>query len=73
MPDPSGKKPNDDARREQAVAGLCADCCHAQKVNSDRGATFYLCARSFSDPSFAKYPSLPVRSCPGFEPERERP
>jgi hypothetical protein len=73
MPDPSGKKPNDDARREQAVAGLCADCRHAQKKNSDRGATFYLCARSFSEPSFAKYPALPVRSCLGYERELERP
>ncbi|MBI3871854.1 MAG: hypothetical protein HY304_02120 [candidate division Zixibacteria bacterium] len=47
--------------------GLCSSCRHVQRVTSDRGSTFYLCTLSFADPRFAKYPSLPVRACPGYE------
>ncbi|MBI3871851.1 MAG: hypothetical protein HY304_02105 [candidate division Zixibacteria bacterium] len=47
--------------------GLCLSCRHVQRITSDRSSTFYLCTLSFADPRFAKYPSLPVRSCPGFE------
>jgi hypothetical protein len=53
------------------VAGLCADCAHARRIESDRRSVFYLCRRSMSDPSFAKYPRLPVLNCPGFEPAVE--
>jgi len=64
--------PEKESRGERAHAGLCADCRHAQKIISSRGSNFYLCERSFSDPTFAKYPALPVRSCPGYEPQRAR-
>ena len=47
--------------------GLCADCCHARVVRTERSA-FYLCERSLTDPRFPKYPPLPVVSCPGYEP-----
>jgi hypothetical protein len=47
--------------------GLCAGCRHCQRVQGAR-STFYLCARSFTDLRFQKYPALPVLSCPGFEP-----
>jgi hypothetical protein len=56
-----------EAREERLRAGLCADCKYAQRVVSDRASSFYLCQRFFSDPSFAKYPVLPVRSCAGYE------
>ncbi|MGD0840313.1 MAG: hypothetical protein ABSA32_04055 [Candidatus Acidiferrales bacterium] len=56
-----------EAREERLRAGLCADCKYAQQVVSDRGASFYLCQLSFTNPSFAKYPALPVRSCAGYE------
>jgi hypothetical protein len=36
-------------------------------VRSER-STFYLCERALTDPRFRKYPTLPVLSCPGFEP-----
>jgi hypothetical protein len=53
-------------------AGLCGSCQHVQVIRSDRGAEFYLCRRSFSDPRFRRYPPIPVRSCPGYTPvERE--
>jgi hypothetical protein len=59
---------NDEAlSRGRNTVGLCADCRHAQKIVSDRGASFLLCGLSFSDPSFAKYPVLPVLSCAGHE------
>jgi hypothetical protein len=72
MSEASDRRADDEARRAQDAAGLCADCRHAQKVISDRGANFYLCQLSFSNPSFAKYPALPVRSCSGYERERVR-
>jgi hypothetical protein len=67
MSDASEKDSDFNARRERAAAGLCADCRFAQKIISDRGANFYLCQLSFTDPSFAKYPMLPMRSCAGHE------
>jgi len=36
-------------------------------MRSDRGSVFYLCERSFTDASFAKYPRLPVLECRGYE------
>lgn len=49
------------------VAGLCADCMHMQLIKSDRSSTFYLCRCSAVDPSFPKYPRLPVLQCRGYE------
>jgi hypothetical protein len=46
--------------------GLCADCRLARIIQSDRGSTFYLCQQSLTDPSFPKYPRLPVLSCSGY-------
>jgi hypothetical protein len=51
---------------DSAEFGLCAECCHARRIVSDRGATFLQCQLSFTDPSFAKYPRLPVVSCSGY-------
>jgi hypothetical protein len=48
-------------------AGLCARCQHARVVESRRGGRFLLCERSRTDPSYRRYPSLPVLACPGFE------
>jgi len=59
-----------EAHAERLRAGLCADCKHAQKVISERGSKFYLCQLSLTDPSFAKYPALPVRKCRGYKSER---
>ena len=46
--------------------GLCATCRHARVVPGAR-STFYMCARSFEDPRFRKYPPLPVIRCIGYE------
>ncbi|HKW87797.1 MAG TPA: hypothetical protein VJN21_03475 [Candidatus Acidoferrales bacterium] len=53
---------------ERSRAGLCADCIHARKIKSDRGSRFYLCDLSRSDPTFPKYPRLPVAECRGYAP-----
>ena len=48
--------------------GLCDSCRHQQIVRSGRGSVFSLCERSKTDPSFPKYPRVPVRECRGHEP-----
>jgi hypothetical protein len=48
------------------AAGLCAECAEARRVESARGATFWLCRRSDRDPAFPRYPRLPVLRCAGF-------
>jgi hypothetical protein len=49
-------------------AGLCASCRSAEIITSSRGADFYLCALSKTDPAFRRYPVLPVRQCSGYQP-----
>jgi L-amino acid N-acyltransferase YncA len=48
--------------------GLCSTCIHQKLIRSGRGSTFSMCLRHRSDPSYPKYPRLPVTSCPGHEP-----
>ena len=48
--------------------GLCASCRHADVIASSKGATFYRCMLSATDPRFRRYPVLPVRSCIGYQP-----
>jgi hypothetical protein len=53
-------------------AGLCDSCAHQQVVRNTRGSVFSLCLRSRTDPAYAKYPPLPVLTCPGHEPRDQR-
>jgi hypothetical protein len=55
---------------EEIPAGLCAACVYRSYVTNARGSKFLLCRRSVSDPSFPKYPRLPVLSCSGYEKEK---
>ena len=52
---------------ERGRIGLCADCRFTRVVESARRSTFYLCERSATDPTFPKYPRLPVLQCRGYE------
>lgn len=52
-------------------AGLCDRCRHQRLVPNTRGSVFSLCELSRTDPSFPRYPRLPVESCTGFE-ERDQ-
>jgi len=56
-------------RNERDRVGLCSDCEHARRMQSDRGSVFFLCHLSFADPDFPKYPRLPVVMCAGYQPE----
>jgi hypothetical protein len=48
-------------------AGLCDTCAHQRIVRTTRGSSFSLCERSRTDPSFPRYPRLPVTACRGHE------
>jgi len=48
-------------------AGLCNACAHQRLVPNRRGSVFSLCGRSKTDPSFPRYPRIPVMECRGFE------
>jgi hypothetical protein len=51
-------------------AGLCDTCVHQRVVNNTRGSSFSLCQRSKIEPDrYPRYPRIPVRECPGYEPE----
>jgi len=52
---------------ERSRIGLCADCRFTRVVESARRSTFYRCERSATDPTFPKYPRLPVLQCRGYE------
>jgi hypothetical protein len=51
---------------DRARAGLCETCAHLRLVSSDRGVVFYLCEYSKRDPSYPKYPAIPVLSCAAY-------
>jgi len=53
--------------------GLCSDCTHARRIESDRGSVFILCQFSAIDPSFQKYPRLPMLSCSAYSPMNASP
>ena len=57
------------ARASTSDGGLCATCAHRREVTSGKGSVFVLCERSKTDPSFPRYPRLPVLACRGHEPE----
>jgi hypothetical protein len=52
--------------------GLCVACRHAAHVPSSRGAVFWRCRLADTDPRFAKYPTLPIVACSGYEPGEDR-
>jgi hypothetical protein len=52
--------------KEISVAGLCATCANVRRIESDRGTRFYLCGLAAADPSFRKYPALPIIVCRGY-------
>jgi hypothetical protein len=41
---------------------------HSRRITSGKGGTFWLCRLAERDPSFPKYPILPVLRCRGYEP-----
>ncbi len=52
--------------------GLCASCKQSRTVPAPR-ATFWMCELSRTDPTFPRYPRLPVLRCRGYEPVAKEP
>jgi hypothetical protein len=53
----------------RVAGGLCDGCLHQKLVRTGRGSMFSMCLRHRTEPDrFPKYPPLPVRACPGYEP-----
>ncbi len=63
-------KPNDPAGAVTSglSPGLCGSCGHARVITSGRGSVFWLCQLAAADPSFPRYPALPVLHCRGYGP-----
>ena len=55
------------SRTGEPDPGLCASCTQGRCLESARGSRFWQCLRAQSDPSFPRYPRLPVRECRGYE------
>lgn len=55
-----------------AQVGLCAGCVHSKTVKGKHN-TFWMCRLSLTDPSFPRYPRLPVLACRGYEPRPQPP
>ena len=47
--------------------GLCASCRFVEVITSSKESTFYRCRVSETDPSFRRYPILPVLACRGYQ------
>jgi len=62
-----GPPGDDELARLGAPAGLCAACRHAS-VLASKSSAFLRCGKAALDPSFPKYPRLPVVACRGYEP-----
>jgi hypothetical protein len=58
---------------EEERAGLCFSCRNVRRIRSDRGSLFYRCQKADTDPRFARFPVLPIKSCAGYKPEPSEP
>ena len=45
--------------------GDCLDCAHAKTLKTKSGSAIFMCGRAEKEPSYARYPALPLRDCPG--------
>ena len=61
--------PSDATPTRPLLAGLCANCLYARRIESTTGSVFLLCQLSQTDARFPKYPRLPVLSCSGYGPK----
>jgi hypothetical protein len=52
---------------EAVEVGLCKTCSFARITGNRRGSIFYFCDYSNLDPTFEKYPRLPVLTCSGYQ------
>ena len=48
--------------------GDCLDCGHAKTLTTKSKSAIFMCGRADKEPSYARYPALPLRDCPGRSP-----
>ena len=48
--------------------GDCLDCAHSKTLKTKSGSAIFLCGRSEKEPSYPRYPALPLSGCPGRTP-----
>ncbi len=48
------------------TVGLCETCSFHTLITTKEKNTFHLCEKGKTDPSFVKYPRLPVLECSGY-------
>ncbi len=48
--------------------GDCFGCGHAKTLKSKSGNALFMCGYAEKDPSYARYPALPLLDCPGRTP-----
>jgi cysteine-rich CWC protein len=53
-------------KADMSQTGLCFNCEYARHVESKETTVYFLCERSLTDPTFPKYPRLPVLRCSGY-------
>jgi len=66
-----GMSSRKDATQSHPDPGLCRNCQHSRRIESDRGSIFFRCELSLEDPRFPKYPRLPVFKCSGYRSAEE--
>ena len=62
------ERPDPRPRPAPPPPGLCETCRYSRRIESRRGGVYQLCERSATDPSYPRYPALPVLHCRGFDP-----
>jgi iron complex transport system substrate-binding protein len=58
-------------REDGRTVGLCVSCSFGRRIRGAR-TSFVMCERSQTDPSFPRYPRLPVRTCAGYKLQSDR-
>lgn len=45
--------------------GDCFGCSHSRTLKTKTGSAIFMCGRSEKEPSYPRYPALPLRGCLG--------
>lgn len=53
-------------RQKIEAIGLCSECRFHSVVRSGKGKQYHLCEFAEKDPTFPKYPRLPVLECNSY-------
>jgi hypothetical protein len=53
--------------KEANTSSICFSCEHGNSIVSGKNSSFLQCRKHFADPSYPKYPLLPVFSCKGYQ------